>query len=64
MGWHEGLWACVYKGVEVKWMNENAKSSLYVRERKGLETLNQLKQIVALKHWIKNVTKSNLEISN
>ena len=64
MGWHEGLWACVYKGVEVKWMNENAKSALYVRERKGLETLNQLKQIVALKHWIKNVTKSNLEISN
>ena len=64
MGWHEGLWACVYKGVEVKWMNENAKSSLYVRERKCLETLNQLKQIVALKHWIKNVTKRNLEISN
>ena len=26
--WHEGLWTCVYKGVEVKMMNGNAKSFL------------------------------------
>ena len=37
MGWHEGLWACVYKGVEVqgvKRVNGNAKSFVYVREEK------------------------------
>ena len=51
MGWHEGLWACVYKGVEVKMVNENAKSFLCVREKKSLETLNQMKQIIVLKHY-------------
>ena len=65
MRWHEGLlWACVYKGVEVKRVNRNAKSFLCVRERKNLETLNQIKEIVVLKHGIKNVTKSNLETLN
>ena len=29
MGWHEGLWACVYKGVEVKMVNENSKSFFF-----------------------------------
>ena len=24
MGWHKGLWACVYKGVEAKRVNGNA----------------------------------------
>ena len=32
MTWHERLWACVYKKVEVKMVNENAKSFLCVRE--------------------------------
>ena len=64
MGWHEGLWKCVYKGVEVKRLNGNAKKILCVRERKSLETLKQMKQIVVLKHWIKNVTKSSLETLN
>ena len=32
-----------------------------MRERKSLETLNQMKQIVDLEHWIKNVTKNGLE---
>ena len=51
MRWHEGLlWACVYKGVEVKRVNRNAKSFLCVRERKNLETLNQIKEIVVLNH--------------
>ena len=50
-------WACVYKGVEVKMVNKSAKSFLCVREKKNLETLNQIKEIVVLKHWIKNVTK-------
>jgi len=31
MGWHEGLWACVYKGVEVKRVNENVKRFLLER---------------------------------
>ena len=26
MGYHEGLWACVYKEIEVKMVNGNAKS--------------------------------------
>ena len=43
MGWYERLWTCVYKGVEVKRVNENAKSFLCVREMKSLETLNQIK---------------------
>ena len=51
------LWACVYNGVEVKWVNKNAKSFLCVREKKNLETSNQIKEIVVLKYWIKNVTK-------
>ena len=42
-------------------VNGNAKSFLCVREKKSLETLNQMKQIVVLKHWIKNVTKCSLE---
>ena len=48
MGQHEGLQACVYKGVKVEMVNGNAKSFFYVREKKGLETLNQMKQIVTL----------------
>ena len=35
MRWHEGLCAWVYKGVEVKRVNGNAKSFLCVRERKS-----------------------------
>ena len=45
-------------------VNGNTKSFLCVREKKSLETLNQMKQIVVLKHWIKNVTKSSLETLN
>ena len=48
--WHEGLWICVYKGVKVKAVDGNAKSFLCVRERRSFETLNQIKQIVVLKH--------------
>ena len=50
MRWHEGLWACVYKGVGVKRVNRNAKSFLCVKERKNLKKLNQIKEIVALKY--------------
>ena len=50
MGWNERLWTCVYKGVEVKRVNENAKSFWCVRDMKSLETLNQIKQIIVLKH--------------
>ena len=50
MKWHEGLWVCVYKGVKVKTMDENAKSFLCVRERRSFETVNQIKQTVVLKH--------------
>ena len=28
MGWHEGPWTCIYKGVEVKRVNGNTKSFL------------------------------------
>ena len=44
--------ACVYKRVEVRTVNGNAKSFLCERERerKSLEILNQMKQIVDLKH--------------
>ena len=35
MGWHEGLWACVYKGVEVKMVNENAKNFLCEKVEKS-----------------------------
>ena len=45
-------------------VNENGKSFLCVWEKKSLETLNQMKQIVVLKHWIKNVIKISLEILN
>ena len=38
-------------------VNGNAKSFLCVREMKSLETLNQMKQIIVLKYWMKNVTK-------
>ena len=31
-GMSQGLWACVYKGVEVKRVNGNAKSFLCVRK--------------------------------
>ena len=31
-------------------VNGNAKSFLYVREKKNLKTLNQMKQIVVLKY--------------
>ena len=48
--WNEGLWAWVYHKSEVKRVNGNAKSFLCVREMKNLETLNQMKQIVVLKH--------------
>ena len=64
MGWHERLWTCIYKGVEVKRVNVNAKSLLCVRKMKSLETLNQMKQIVVLKHWMKKCNKSSLEILN
>ena len=47
---HEKLQAYVYKGVKVKMVNGNAKSFLCVREKKSLETLNQMKQIIILKH--------------
>ena len=50
MGWYERLWTCVYKGVEVKRVSGNAKSFLCVREMKSFEILNQIKQIVVLKH--------------
>ena len=53
MTWHEGLWACVYKWVEVKSMNGNVKSFVCVRKEKSwniepnetnnnLETLNKM----------------------
>ena len=45
-------------------VNENGKSFLCVWEKKSLETLNQMKQIVVLKHWKKNITKSSLETLN
>ena len=65
MRMHERPWACVYKGVEVKGVNGNArKKKLCVREKKSLETLNKIKQIIVLKHWIKNITKSILETLN
>ena len=52
MEWHEGLWACVCKGVEVKRVNGNGKSFVCEGDEKswdiepnetnsGLETLNQ-----------------------
>ena len=63
MAWRVA-WVCVYKGVKVKTMDENAKSFLCVRERRSFETVNQIKQTVVLKHWIKNVTKSSLETLN
>ena len=40
----------IYIRVEVKIVNENSKSFLCVRERKSLEILNQMKQIVVLKY--------------
>ena len=44
--------------------NGNAKSFLCARERKSPETLNQMKQIIVLKHyWIK-CKKSSFEILN
>ena len=56
-GWYERLWTCIYKGVKVKRVNGNANSFLCVWEKKSLEILNQMKQIVVLKYWINNVTK-------
>ena len=47
----------VYKWVEVKKVNGNAKSFLCVWEIKSLEILNQMKQIVVWKYWINNITK-------
>ena len=38
---HRGLWAYVYKRVEVKMVNENAKSFLCVREKKSLEKIGR-----------------------
>ena len=35
MRWHGELWACVYKWVEVKMVNGNAKSFLCEREKKS-----------------------------
>ena len=63
MKWHEGLWACVYKAVEVKWVNGNAKSFLCMREEKFWniepnETNNSLKKLN------KKVIKSSLETLN
>ena len=49
MGWYEKLWTCVYKGVEVKRVNGNAKSFLCVCEMKSLEILNQMKKNSNLK---------------
>ena len=49
MGWYEKLWTCVYKGVEVKRVNGNAKSFLCVWEMKSLEILNQMKKNSSLK---------------
>ena len=48
--WYEGLWAYVYKGVELKMVNENAKSFVCVREMKVLniepnETNSSLKTL-------------------
>ena len=40
----------VCKGVEVKKVNRNVKSFLRERERNNLETLNQIKEIIVLKH--------------
>ena len=40
----------IYIRVEVKIVNEKSKSFLCVRERKSLEILNKMKQIVVLKH--------------
>ena len=61
MGWYERLWTCIYKEVEMKMINGNAKSFLCVWEIKCLKILNQIKQIVVLKHWINNVTKIDLK---
>ena len=33
MTWNQGLWACVYKGVEDRRVNGNVKSFLRERER-------------------------------
>jgi len=44
------MWACIYKGVEMKSVNGNVNNFLCMRERKSLETLNQIKQIVILKY--------------
>ena len=35
MGWYERPWTCVYKGVEVKRVNGNAKSFLCVKDEKS-----------------------------
>ena len=43
MGWHEGLCAYVYKGVEVKMVNGNAKSFFVCEREKKSRTLNQIK---------------------
>ena len=61
MGWHERLWACVYKGVEVqgvkrvngylskrKEKGEWKCKEFCVCERKSLEVLNQRKEIVSI----------------
>ena len=50
IGLHEWLWASTYKGVEVKIVSGNVKSFVCVRDKKNLEILNQMKQIVVLKY--------------
>ena len=35
MGWHEGMWACIYKGLEMKRVNENVNNFLCMREEKS-----------------------------
>ena len=42
-GMSQGLWACVYKGVEVKRVNGNAKSFLCEKRGKILKQPNENK---------------------
>ena len=69
MGWHEGLWECIHKEAEVEIVNGIAKSFVCERDEKywninktsnSLETLNQRRQRVVLKHWTKGNKESLL----
>ena len=61
MTWHERLWACVYKRVEVKMMNENAKSFLCVKDEKSWN-IEPNKKNSSLKTLNNNVTKYSWNI--